>query len=171
MIETFFKTPAFIPALAHIFHKNWEYIYLNNLIYSQVSLTVMRSHRIKLMTSQTLEKWYLLISFMFRKSLLFHTAWKALRQRGFVLGRKGKGLLLRSWTEKKLTNMTTDSGSNVCVTLEPVKQDESVERHKHELWQRDGVSLHNSSRRTLPQMFFIGYERSYCHCAFNNELQ
>ena len=29
--------------------------------------------------------------------------------------------------------MTTDSGSNVCVTLGPVKQDESVGRHKHEL--------------------------------------
>ena len=37
MTEKFFKKPAFISEIVHIFHKNWGYIYLNDLSFSQVS--------------------------------------------------------------------------------------------------------------------------------------
>ena len=173
MTEKVFKTPAFISELVHIFHKNLEYIYLKNLNFSQVSLTVIHAQRMKVMTSQALDSWYLFMSSVFSKSFLVYASWMALRPRRFVLERKGNEMFAsRSWPDKKKKrHIWQPIVAEMCVNLRPVKQDESAGRHKHELWQPDGVSLHNSSRRTLPQMLFIGYERSYCHCAFNNELQ
>jgi hypothetical protein len=106
-----FKTLSLIPELVHIFHDNWEYIYLNNLNCSHVSSTIIHWQRMEVMTSQTLNRLYLFMSSMFSKSLYYLSGCKAAK---ICSCKERKCLLLRRWPEKKLTYVTTDSGRNVC---------------------------------------------------------